>query len=230
MTLFWQCPPLSLTAPTFLKFNMSKTELLISHCKFLYLQSSPSQWREAPSFQFLKSKTLKSPLTPFFTPHFWSVRQSYRLHLQTISRIWPLLTTSSAPKGHQCYKTCLDNASSLISLPQPSLLAGCFSSQRCLLKMQVRSDLSCSELFSGSLFSLSIKVKVLRTANMIWPPNDYYLSTFIPYCSPWFSLPQPLEGMLPSESLCKELSSSRCPRSESHCVHFQVFAHLSLTQ
>lgn len=47
--LFWQCPLLSLIAPTLLKFNMSKTELLISHCMFLYLQPSVSQCRTMPS-------------------------------------------------------------------------------------------------------------------------------------------------------------------------------------
>lgn len=59
---------------------------------------------------------------------------------------------------------------------------------------------------------------------MIWPPHACYLSTLIPNCSPWFSLPQPLDGTLPAESLCngsslyKELSSFRCPPSESHCL------------
>lgn len=81
---------------------------------------------------------MKSPLTPFLIPHIW--RQSYWLHLQTISRIWPLLlTTSSAPRGlnphHQCYKTCLDNASSRSSpCPNPLSLQAVSATREIFLK------------------------------------------------------------------------------------------------
>lgn len=53
--------PLSYST-NFSQVNMSKTELLISHCMFLYLQPFVSQWKATPSFQSLGSKTLRSAM------------------------------------------------------------------------------------------------------------------------------------------------------------------------
>lgn len=183
---------------------------------------------------------MKSPLTPFLILHIW--RQSYWLYLQTISRIWPLLTTSSAPKDlspyHQCYKTCLNNASSRSSpCPNPLSLQAVSATRGIILKYKSDHLSPLLRILNGFLFSLSIKAKVLMTANMIWPPNVHYLSTLFPYCSAWFSLPQPLKGTLPPESLyngsthCKELSSfSQMPTIRILLpYHLQAFAYLCLT-
>lgn len=77
---------------TYWKLNSWSSTVSISTCNFSHLSGKQLQ-----HFQQLNSKSLQSPLIPFFTLHTPSVRQSYCPHLQTIYRVWPLLTTCSVP-------------------------------------------------------------------------------------------------------------------------------------
>lgn len=84
----------------------------------------PTQWRAIPSFQSLRS--------PWCRPWLLSSHPTSDLlaspsnYIQNLTNSHHFLYSQGRSPHHLCYKTCLlTHASSLISLPQPSLLEGC---------------------------------------------------------------------------------------------------------